>query len=385
MNDVQRLRGKFTGLAAVGAVACVLGYLTSREVFFYAYLQSYMLWLGVSLGCLGIWMVHNMTGGLWGPKPVRTILESAYQLIPLMAILFIPILVGMKIIYPWTHPDAKLYSEIVAKVGWLNQPFFITRVAIYFAVWIGIVIMMRPWRGRHPSELALPELHQLQRRSAAGLLLYAFTISFAGFDWMMSIEPRWSSSAFGLLVLIGEVLTSFCFLVIITQVLAKRKLMVPIDTKVLHDFGNYLLMSVMFWAYISFSQYLIMWSGQLPEEMFWYRERWRNGWQYLALGLLLFHFLVPFLLLLQRRIKKKHAALLALCVYLLVMRVVDNFWNGSLVVPDRGPVVSWTHLVFPFAIGAMWLAGFFGVLGRGPLLLQPAGGVQDRDRRERQH
>jgi hypothetical protein len=382
-SEVQSLRGRAMIMALVGAVVCVLGYLTQREHFYFAYLQSYMLWLGVTLGCMMIWMVHNMTGGLWGPKPVRKILESSFQLVPLMAILFIPILAGMHVLYSWTAGPTD--PQLLAKKAYLNVPFFVVRVVIYFVLWMFFAFIFRRWRGVHPSEMALPELRRLQKWSAFGIITYVITISFAGMDWMMSIEPHWFSSAFGSIILIGQVMASFCFLVVIWRVFEKKGILGALDVKVMHDFGNFLLMSTMFWAYMSFAQYLIMWSGQLPEEMFWYRARAVNGWQCLGWGLVIFGFVIPFICLLMRKIKKTHRYLTLLALYLVAFRLVDLYWYGTPVATSEGPKIHWMNFAFPFALGAIWLTGFFGIYGGAGLSKPVPSAPQDRNPREKRN
>ena len=365
LGKIEGFRRKALVLAAVGLAIFAAGFVTNRTQFFVSYLQSFIMWLGLPLGCMGILMVANLTGARWA-KPIRPILESAYHTIPIMALLFLPIVFGGKSLYPWMNLDFMHADKVLMKkIGYLNVPFFYIRAILYFGIWSVIALSLRRWRGVNPETLEFNEKKKITARSAYGLLLYVLTISFAAIDWVMSLDPRWASSAYGVLLMIGQVLFSFCFIVVLTTRLAKKNVIPPIATADLHDYGNFMLMAVMFFTYISVAQGLLIWSANLPEELTWYFHRVRNGWQYVMLAIILFHFALPFLLLLQRIIKRNSAYLAKLAGFIIVIRLVDIFWAIS---PNFSPSlkVEWMDVAFPIALGGIWLTAFFTFLGQAP-------------------
>lgn len=304
---------------------------------FHSYLFAYLVFLGIALGCLGLLLVHSLTGGEWG-KASRGALQAGADTLPWLALLFVPILFGLRQIYPWMNPARLAGSEALAHKQFYFQPsFFVLRAIVYFFLWS--IIARR------------------QRRSAAGsgvgLLIYVLTVSFASFDWVMSLEPQWSSSIYGAMLMVGDVLSALAFVIL---VLSRRAAAEPIPEDVAHDLGNLTLAFVMLWAYMALSQYLIIWSANLPEEIGWYLARQRGGWQFVAIILILFLFALPFLLLLARQRKRKLASLARVAALILVARVIDVFW---LTVPDFSPGVFALHALDFLALilmGCAWIA-----------------------------
>jgi hypothetical protein len=354
---------------AAGAAASLAGWFLDPTQFMQSYLMAYMLWLGVTLGCLALGMVHQLSGGAWGVV-IRRPIGAAARVLPVMTLLFLPIALGMTRLYPWTNADLVAHDEALRhKHLYLNPPFFLARAAVYFLVWNGLSFFLNAWsleQDRSPD----PGLsRRMQKLSAAGLLGYGLTITFASFDWLMSLEPHWFSTIYGVLIMGGQGLSALAFLVVALVWLSRRP---PLDRIVapahFHDLGNLMLAFVMLWAYFSFSQYLIIWSGNLPAEITWYVHRLQPGWRVVGVMLILFHFAVPFVLLLSRAVKRDPSMLVKVAGAVLVVRLVDLYWLIAPEFHQPGIVVSWLDVVLPLTLGAIWLGCFVQQL-RGRAIL----------------
>ena len=355
LDRVQRWALTVAGLAIV--LSAIGGFLNPAQ-FFHSYLCAFLFWLGISLGSVAILMLHHLVGGLWG-FVIQRVLETAGRLLPLMALLFIPILIGMPYLYEWTHGEAGANAVLRHKSSYLNVPFFVVRTVLYFAIWTLMAYLLARW-SRRVDETGDPELvARMEQLSGPGLVIYSLTMTFAGVDWAMSLEPEWYSTIFGMLFLVGQVLSALCFAVVVMWILADRKPLAEVVTrKQFHDLGNLLLTFVMLWAYIAFSQFLIIWSGNIPEEAIWYQHRLHGGWQWVGLTLITLHFGVPFMILLQSRAKKRAGVLSKIAIGLLVLRLVDLFWIVSPALHTKSLSIHWLDLVTPAAIGGLWVAAF---------------------------
>jgi len=356
----------FSGIA-------IAGEFLRPDEFFRGYLLAFMAWLGVTLGSMAILMIRHLTGGGWG-MVIRRVLGAAMRCIPLMTILFIPILFGLPRLYPWARsldaiadPHLRQHLEEITK-SYLSIPAVIIRAAIYFAIWNLLSFLLTRWSQEQDRAKPPDNSHRFRAVSGPGLILYAFTISFAAIDWVMSIDPSWISTIYGLLLLIGELLSGLCFAVVVERILVKYP---PMSTwlkpEYVHDHGNWMLTFVMVWAYFSFSQLLIIWAGNLPEEITWYYRRFHGGWSAVGISLIVFHFVVPFVLLLSRPFKRDVRKLVWLAVWLMVMRWVDLFW---IIEPDFSPTLAlhWADIVLPIAMGGLWMWFYFRNLNAIPLL-----------------
>ena len=357
---------------------------STREQFFHAYLIGFMLWLGVSLGSMAVLMIQHLTGGKWG-MVIRRQLEAAMNVLPLMALLFIPIAAaGLPYLYNgnhesvggwpgWLHyqgPDAHLTAM---SHSYLTVGGYIGRGAIYFAIWLGLAFVLSRWS----AEQDQPPVQNLSPRfrtiAAPGVILYAFTISFAVIDWVMSIDPHWYSTIFGFIFIVGECLSALCMMVVIERILVPyRPMAFLLKPKEVHDHGKLILTFVLLWAYFSFAQLLIIWAGNLPMEIRFFTRRLYSGWEVMGLGLVIFHFAIPFLFLLSRPFKQNPRSLVRLAAWLLFMRFIDLFWY---IEPSfhKALRLDWGYLldlIVPVAIGGLWLALFFRNLRSRPLLPQ---------------
>jgi hypothetical protein len=359
----------------LGAVVLAL---TRTDEFYRGYLLGFMAWLGVALGSMAILMIRHLTGGGWG-MVIRRILGAAMRTLPALAILFVPIVIAVvqHRIYPWVMPlDAvqdphireHLEKHSFIKGAYLNASAFIIRAVIYFAIWNVLSYLLSMWSKQTDGPGAPDNTQKFKAVAGPGLILYGFTISFAAIDWVMSLDPSWISTIFGLIILIGEVLSAMCFAVVVERILVSYKPMSEmLKPDFVHDHGKWMLVFIMVWAYFSFSQWLIIWAGNLPAEITFYLRRINNGWGTIALALVVFHFAVPFVILLSRPFKRNIHKLVWLAIWLMIMRLVDLFW---IIEPNFSTSfhITIADVVVPIAIGGVWLAVFFRNLGALPLL-----------------
>jgi hypothetical protein len=365
------LRSLIVGVV-FGAVAVFLAF-TRPDEFYRAYLLGFMCWLGVALGSMAIIMIRHLTGGGWGVV-IRRLQGAAMRTLPLLAILFIPVILGMHHLYIWARPldqiaDKHLreHLEQITKT-YLTTTGFAVRAVFYFAIWNLLSFLLTKWSHEGDRPDARDNTQRFKTVAGPGLILYAFTISFAVIDWIMSLDPSWISTIFGLLILIGQMLSAMCFAVVIERILFNYKPMSEmLKPDFVHDHGKWMLVFIMVWAYFSFSQWLIIWAGNLPAEITFYIRRLNGGWGCIGLALVLFHFAVPFAILLSRPFKRDIRKLVWLATWLLIMRYVDLFW---IIEPNFSQTLKFTlaDFVVPVAIGGIWLWFFFRNLSGLPLL-----------------
>ncbi len=357
----------FVGAAALGI--CVVGGFSAPAQFFHSYLFAFLFWAGVSLGCMAVAMLHHVTGGAWG-LPIRRPLESATRTLPIVAVLFLPIAIGARSLYEWADPAAVARDPILQhKSLYLNLPFFLGRAALYFAAWFAFAYFLNRWSLEQDRTGERPIARRMQILSSAGLVVYGLTATFASIDWAMSLEPHWFSTMYGLLFIAGQGLSAFAFIVVVLVLLSERE---PLDRYVtprhFHDLGKLMLAFVMFWAYVSFSQYLIIWAGNLPEEIPWYLRRLQGGWGLVGLAILVFHFVLPFLMLLPASANRNPRVLAAVAGLVVFMRLVDVFWLTKPAFAGAHLRLHWMDLAAPLGVGGLWLAAFLWQLGKRPLL-----------------
>jgi hypothetical protein len=368
--ELRTYQDRLLRFGAVGAAACVVGLIMDPAQFVQSLLPAYMWILSVTLGSLALAMVHQISGGAWGVV-IRRILGAATRTLPLLTILFIPIALGLRALYPWadeTHVAAD--PMLQWKQPYLNAPFFLLRAAIYFGIWNGIAFFLNKWSLEQDATGDPTIPRKMQVLSAGGLLGYGLTITFASFDWLMSLEPHWFSTMYGVLIMGGQALSAMAFAIVVLSWLARRTpLGGLISPNHFHDLGNLLLGFTMLWTYFGFSQYLIIWAANIPEETEWYIHRTGHGWQLIALALVVFHFAVPFLVLLSRAVKRHAPVLARVAAGLLVMRFFDLFWLSAPAFAHDGAFhLHWLDVVVPISIAAIWLA-FFVYQLRGRALL----------------
>jgi hypothetical protein len=368
--ELKKLQGTLTIAGGVGAAICAFGFFMDPTQFVQSFLPAYMWMLSITLGSLGLAMVHQVSGGAWGVV-IRRILGAATRTLPLLTILFIPIALGLHSLYPWADAAHVADDPILQwKQPYLNAPFFLIRAAIYFATWNVIAFLLNKWslEQDETGDPAIPR--KMQKLSAAGLLAYGLTITFASFDWLMSLEPHWFSTIYGVLILGGQALSAMAFSIVVLAWLVRRP---PFNALItanhFHDLGNLMMGFTMLWTYFGFSQYLIIWAANIPEETEWYLHRTGHGWQYLALTIVVFHFAVPFLVLLHRAIKRNAAMVSKVALLIVVMRFLDLYWlSAPAFAHGDEPHLHWLDVMLPLSLGVIWL-GYFVYQLRGRALL----------------
>src|SRR5580704_8520255 len=370
---VRKISQRSLVIGVVFAVVSVVLAFTRTEEFYRAYLLGFMCWLGVALGSMAILMIRHLTGGGWGTV-IRRILGAAMRTLPLLALLFIPVIFGIHRLYLWAQPlgniEDKHLREHLEQITqtYLTVNGFIIRAVFYFAIWNLLSFLLTKWSKQQDSPNTPDNIGRFRAVSGPGLILYAFTISFAAIDWIMSLDPSWISTIFGLIILIGEVLSAMCFAVVVERILVDYKPMSEmLKPDFVHDHGKWMLAFIMVWAYFNFSQWLIIWAGNLPSEITFYLKRLNGGWGSVGLILVLFGFAIPFALLLSRPFKRDIRRLVWLAVWLMLMRYLDLFW---IIEPNFSKTIAVTlaDVVVPIAIGGFWLWYFFRNLASLPLL-----------------
>ena len=357
----------------VFAVMAGIGAWLQPDEFFRAYLIGFMACLGVTLGSMAILMLRHLTKGAWG-MVIRRILGAAMRCSPLMALLFVPLLFGIHRMYIWARPleaiannHLREHLQEITKT-YLTVNGFIIRAIVYFAIWNLLSFFLTKWSEEQDHPPMRDNSARFKALSGPGLILYGFTITFAVIDWVMSLDPSWISTIFGLSFLIGQVLSALCFAIVVERILYRYKPMSELlKPEQVHDHGKFMLTFIMVWAYFAFSQWLIIWAGNLPEEITWYIRRLNGGWGYVGLFVVLFHFAVPFVLLISRPFKRDITRLVWLAGWMLLMRYVDLFW---IIEPNFSVTfhMTWLDVVVPIAIGGLWMAYFFRNLSSRPLV-----------------
>ena len=375
----QRQRVQRTALAVgcAGLALCAVGALFDLDQFFRSYLAAFTSWLGIALGSLAVWMIHNLTGGHWG-LVIRRFLEAATRTLPLLLVAFVPIAFALPRIYLWAGPaslgDAEDYHP---REHYLNVPFFLIRAGVYFTCWLTIVFLLNRF-SRRQDETADPRLAEgMTSLSGPGLAIYGLTVTFAAVDWVMSLDPNWSSTIFGAIVATGQMLPAMGLAIALATWFAGRS---PhselVSADIWNDLGNLLLTFVMLWTYMMFSQLLLIWSGNLPEEISWYFVRSEGGWQLIGVVLAVFYFAFPFVLLLFRDIKREPKRLRIVALAVVGMSFVHQFWMVAPVFSPGHFRLHWMDLAALAGVGGFWLACFFWQLQTRPLVPVEMEGAQ---------
>lgn len=348
---------KKIGILGIGLIllAALLG-LQDLTIFFRAYLVAFLFWFAIPMGAMALRLIHYLTWGNWG-KALNVFLESAIRTVPLAVLLFIPVALGMKHIYPWINPSHELeYFLTGFKGAYLTSSGFLIRAAIALGAWLFISsILTRVGKGNENWREAPSGV---QGFSGISLLAFVVTMTMAITDWAMSLKPEWFSTIYGVMFMIGQGLSalSFGIVVIVYFYTPEQRSKIPAD--VYHDLGKLMLAFTMLWTYMNLSQFLIIWGANVSEEVTWYIERFKNGWQYAGFTLLLVQFILPFVILLSRDVKRNPGKLGKIALFIFCARIADFFWT---VKPAFSSALS-LHLVEILlwaGLGAVWITAFF--------------------------
>jgi len=357
----------------VGVVLAVAGFFMAGEHgldrFFQAYLVAYTFWMGVVLGSLALLMVQHLSGGIWGVV-LRRPFEAAVRTIPFMAVLFVPIVFGMHSLYEWSHEGITATDPIIAeKALYLNTTFFLVRQGVYFVVWGTLGFLLTRWSAEHDRTGDPRLLKKMEKLSGAGIVVYFLTVTFAMVDWTMSVNPHWFSTIWGMLYIGGQGLSAFAFGICVLVMLAHTA---PLDRVLtshhFHDLGKLLFAFLMLWAYLSFSQFLIIWSANIPEEIPHYLNRWQNTWKFLSIFIVVGHFMVPYALLLSRDLKRNYGKLRIIATWLLCARVAEYYWHIMPELHRDGFTMTLLDVALPLAMGGIFISLFVSQLGGRSLL-----------------
>jgi hypothetical protein len=361
------LPGRLVSVGGAILAVCIVGGIRDGGEFFRSYLVAFLFWIGITLGCLALLMIQHLTGGNWA-LVIRRILEAATRTLPLMAVAALPLLAGMKTIYSWSRPGQS-DPIILAKHLYLNSSFFIARAIFYFACWFMLVRLLNKWSREEDAGGNASLWARMEGLSGGGLVLYGLTVTFASIDWVMSLEPRWYSTIYGLLFMVGQALAALAFsIMVLIWLSGSEPLSEAVRPSYFQDLGSFLLAFVMLWAYLEYSQFLIIWGGNLSEEIPWYIRRMQGIWGHVGLLLVLLNFALPFFLLLFRNVKRRTGSLLLVAALVLLMRLVDMYW---MVLPAFGggdARLTWMNILLPFGMGGIWLAYFTWQLQQMPIL-----------------
>jgi len=378
--ELGRLRTLALGVGGIAAIIVAVGAYFNTEQALRSWLLGFIFWSGLCFGSLGVLMLQYLTGGAWGVV-VRRIVEAGSRTLPIVVLMFIPLAIGVYThnIYEWTHM-APTEHAIEARGPFLTTWFWILRSFIYFAIWGVMVYLLNKWGADQDKTTTVEEsrliLEKASRFSGPTMVIYSLVVTFAVVDWVMTLDPHWFSTMWGLLFVAGWALSCFCFcVVVLAYLLDKSPMNGVLGKRHFHDLGKLMLALVMVWAYFNFSQFLIIWSGNIPEETGWYLTRWKGGWMYVAIALILFHFVFPYLLLLKRDLKRQASLLASIGGFILFMRLVDMFYQigpSHRVAPaglEQGAFyISWMDIVAPIAVGGIWLWWFLGELMKRPIV-----------------
>jgi len=369
-ESVGHLQQRALIAGVIGLVLCVIGYVKSPESLMRSYLMAFMLILGLSLGSLGLLMLQHLTGGMWGIV-IRRPLESATRALPLVFILFAPIFFGFRYLYgAWLNaPTTGEHRLSDFQQHYLTANWFHIRALIYFAVWLLLMWVFNSWSRKQDIDREDRVLRRrLKMLAGPGIILYVFAMSFAAIDWVMSLSPHWASTIYGFLYVAGQLISSMSLMICVVVLLSRAPVFQGVlKPRYLHDLGKLLLAFVMLWAYFSFSQLLIIWSGNSPEEISFYRSRLYGEWVYVSVIILIFHFFVPFFLLLSRDLKRNPSLLPKVAMWLIFMRFVDIYW---LTRPEFTPsaIPSLWDLAAGLGLIGLWFFVFAWQLQKMPLL-----------------
>lgn len=338
----------------VGLVLSAIGWVVDADRFFHAYLTAVVSWLAIALGALFFVMLHHLVSARWSVV-LRRLSENVMMTIPYLALLFIPVLFGFGNLYHWSHPEAVAADELLkAKSGYLNIPFFIIRAAVYFAVWSLLARFLYRASVRQDAGYNQQDVDKIKRVSAGGMIVYALTVTAAAFDWLMSLDPHWYSTIFGVNYFAAGLLTFVSFLALLGLVLLRSGVLKEtITVEHYHDLGKLMFAFTIFWTYTNFSQYFLIWYGNMPEETIWYTHRWVGSWVTISMIVLFGHFVIPFVVLMTRAAKRSFAVVGIMAVWMILMHYIEMYWLVYPTYSEHGASFSWLEPVTLLGVGGI--------------------------------
>ncbi|MCG8372609.1 MAG: hypothetical protein MI700_03710 [Balneolales bacterium] len=362
----SRLPQILFGVGGAGLITSVIGYFTDADHFFFSYLVSFTFFTGIALASIFMVMFHHITRSKWGVV-VRRIPETFGGNLWIWSIFFIPILLGMDTLYHyWTNPLAfdptsPEYDKIVAgKEAYLNVPFFIIRQVVYFAIWgyVGRRLYKASIELEKTGDWGITTL--MRKLSAFPIMLFAFTIAFASFDWLMSLDPHWFSTMFGVYFFAISFQSFWAIMILMVYYLHSKGLLKnTIGQAHIYDLGAWLFAFTIFYAYIAFSQFMLIYYANLPEETLWYYHRMEGSWKYILYGTLLCRFALPFLVLLNREQKHRKKVLIFVASVVVIMHFLELYWIAMPMLDKHGIEFTWMDISIFVGLGGVFFGLFF--------------------------
>jgi len=356
-------------IGVIGLVLSAVGYFVDARQFFHSYLTGYFFWLSLALGGLFFTMLHHIVGARWSVV-LRRISENIMCVLPIMALFAVPLLFGIGELFHWSHSDAVAGDHLLqGKAGYLNTTFFIIRLVAYFVVWIVLTLMLNKISlkqdlGHQPSFTK-----KMRVISAPGIILFALTVTFASFDWLMSLDPHWYSTIFGVYIFAGSLLGMLSLMTVMVLYLGKNGILdKEITVEHYHDLGKLMFAFIIFWGYMAFSQYFLIWYGNIPEETVWFLHRWESSWKTVSLIIVFGHFVIPFFLLFPRGTKRNPKMLTIIALWILIMHFIDLYWLVLPTLHPHGVHVSWMDITAVIGPGGIFIWYLWRKTAARPLL-----------------
>jgi len=367
--DLSRVQRLALVAGGIGLAGLAVGFFLSPTYFYRAYLLGWVTCMAVVLGSLGFGMLNHMTHGAWGIT-ARRLFEAATKTLPLLLVLFLPIALGMKSLYEWANPEVVKGDHVLeAKQAYLNPTAFLIRLVLYFAIWIFLSWQLNRLSRQQDERSTAKLVRRFQMISGPGLVIFVLTLTFAIVDWVMSLQPHWYSTIYGVYYLACAGLSCLTFVVLMAHYLKAHSAMSEVfRPSVFHDWGKLLFAFNMLWAYFCFSQFLITWSGNLPEETSWYLQRMHHGWGPVALIVVFGHFVIPFAFLLSRGLKRDSGRLAKIAAFLFLVQVIDFFWQIEPSFEVQTPAYWWLYAFGPLGLLGVWFAAFLQQYKKRPML-----------------
>jgi len=347
------------GAATLGIAGLLAGLVAAPRQFFVAYLAAYAFAVTIAVGALLFLMICHAMRATW-PVALRRLVEATVGTLPLLAILFVPLLFGLRSLYPWLRPESIADEHerqlVLHKLPYLNPSFFVARTALYFAIWIAAGALLRGWSLRSDLDPTRDPSAKLQTLSVAALPPVALAISFAAFDWLMSLTPAWFSTMFPVYVFAGGFLGAIAVLTLLTSASHRAELLPGLSSSHYHALGRLLLAFTVFWAYAAFFQFFLVWIANRPDEAIYYAARMRRPWKGPSVVLVFAQFVLPFLALLNYDLKRRRGPLTALAIWLIAAHYVDVHWLVAPALRPAGPPYHWLDVAALLAVGGVTVA-----------------------------
>ena len=369
LSGVQKIWKNLIIMGGLVLILSALGLFFNSKQFFYSYLVAWVFWVSLGLGALFFVMLNHLTGAVWGIV-LRRLTESVMMVLPYMFILAIPIFIGMHELYNWSNAGIVAADPLLQKkAAYLNVPFFVIRTCIYFLIWFLIAKRLYKASISQDQNPGFDKIQKMRRTSGPGMVLFALTTSFAAFDWLMSLDPHWYSTIFGVYVFSGGLLGSLALFTLIGMYFKKKDVLAKtITIEHYHDLAKLILSFTIFWAYIAFSQYFLIWYANIPEETIWYLHRWQGSWKFFSLLLVFGHFVFPFLGLLTRAAKRSMGFVKFISVWILLMHWIDLYWISLPTYHHHGIHLSWMDFTIFLGIGGIFMGIFLKTFSANSLV-----------------